>query len=150
MRSALYSRPVSTGRGHVGGGLRSSSAVGDTQLAQWFYAGRYADVIAATFDSDHEVAAVDVAFVVGALSFVDRVDDGAPASMYGTQRPPRVRAVRTPEPSRHLGSFSAWRVRAPATSIARSCCSFTKGCVRDTIRIRGCVHSCFKASRVSA
>ena len=46
-----------------------------TELARWFYAGRYADIIAATFDTDTEVAGIDVAWVVGALTFVDRVDD---------------------------------------------------------------------------
>ncbi len=49
--------------------------VGETELARWFYAGRYADIIAATFDGDREVAPIDVAWVVGALTFVDRVDD---------------------------------------------------------------------------
>jgi hypothetical protein len=51
------------------------NVVGDSELASWFYAGRYADIIAATFDSDHATAPVDVAWVVGALTFVDRVDD---------------------------------------------------------------------------
>ncbi len=50
-------------------------SVGNTELAQWFYVGRYADIIGETFDTDREVAPLDVAWVVGALTFVDRVDD---------------------------------------------------------------------------
>lgn len=42
--------------------------------AQAFFAGRYAELVADTFDAG-EVAVEDVAFVVGALTFVDRVDD---------------------------------------------------------------------------
>ena len=49
--------------------------VGDTELARAFYTGRHTDIVAATFDSDREVAPIDVAWVVGALTFVDRVDD---------------------------------------------------------------------------
>ena len=49
--------------------------VGETELARALYAGRYAEVIAKTFDSDREVPAIEVGFAVGALTFVDRVDD---------------------------------------------------------------------------
>jgi hypothetical protein len=49
--------------------------VGDTAIARWFYAGRYAEIIAATYDHDGEIGPADLAFVVGALTFVDRVDD---------------------------------------------------------------------------
>lgn len=48
--------------------------VGETPAAHAFFAGRYAEVVADTFD----VGAVDpedVAFVVGALTFLDRMDD---------------------------------------------------------------------------
>mgnify|MGYP001205392580 FL=1 len=49
--------------------------VGETEIARWCYAGRYEEIIAATYDHDGEIAPVDVAFAVGALTFVDRVDD---------------------------------------------------------------------------
>jgi hypothetical protein len=51
------------------------SAVGETELARWFFAGRYAEVIASTYDGNGELDDADVGFVVGALTFVDRVDD---------------------------------------------------------------------------
>src|SRR5215468_6899694 len=50
-------------------------AVGETELARWFFAGRYADVVAASFDGGGEIAPADVGFAVGALTFVGRVDD---------------------------------------------------------------------------
>ncbi len=50
-------------------------AVGETPIARWFYAGRYAEIIAATYDHDGAIEPEDLAFVVGALTFVDRVDD---------------------------------------------------------------------------
>src|SRR4051794_39617551 len=53
----------------------SKPVVGETEVARWFYAGRYAEIIEHTFDHDAEIAAVDVGFVVGALTFVDRVDE---------------------------------------------------------------------------
>lgn len=49
--------------------------VGDTEIARQFYAGRYAELIAATYDANRAIEADDLAFVVGALTFVDRVDD---------------------------------------------------------------------------
>src|ERR1041385_6664740 len=51
------------------------SAVGETELATWFFAGRYAEVIARTYDGNGELDDADVGFAVGALTFVDRVDD---------------------------------------------------------------------------
>ena len=53
--------------------------VGETDVARWFFAGRYAEVIANTYDGDREIAPADVGFVVGALTFVDRVDDARSA-----------------------------------------------------------------------
>src|SRR5262245_53005155 len=53
----------------------SSAVVGESDLARRFFAGRYAEVIAATFDSGGEIAPADVGFVVGALTFVNRTDD---------------------------------------------------------------------------
>ncbi len=53
----------------------TAPAVGDSDLARWFYAGRYDELLAATYDADAAYAPVDVAFVVGALTFVDRVDE---------------------------------------------------------------------------
>lgn len=49
---------------------------GDTPIAKDFFAGRYAKVIAATFDDPAaEIRDEDTAFVVGALTFVGRIDD---------------------------------------------------------------------------
>ncbi|CAN5806876.1 hypothetical protein BH11MYX2_BH11MYX2_31140 [soil metagenome] len=52
--------------------------VGDTPLAKIFYAGRYAEVVARSFDTGN-VGAADVAFAVGALTFLDRVDEAQAA-----------------------------------------------------------------------
>lgn len=49
-------------------------AVGDTDLARRFYAGRYGEIVAA-YDAGVDPPTADVAFVVGALTFVDRVDE---------------------------------------------------------------------------
>lgn len=50
--------------------------VGETVAARDFYAGAYAKVVAATVDAPPmELADVDVAFAVGALTFVGRVPD---------------------------------------------------------------------------
>src|SRR5262249_19203129 len=79
-------------------------AVGETELARWFFAGRYADVVAASFDGGGEIAPADIGFVVGALTFVDRVDD----------------AVVT---------FQVWKVRARvhADGRTRAACRFFIG-----------------------
>lgn len=55
------------------------SVVGETELARWFFAGRYEQLIASTYDSSDDIAPADLAFVVGALTFVDRVDDARAA-----------------------------------------------------------------------
>jgi tetratricopeptide (TPR) repeat protein len=66
--------------------------VGDTALARWFYAGRYAEVIAATYDEEGATDPADVGFMVGALTFVDRVDEAQVAfEVYLTRNP-------TPDP----------------------------------------------------
>ncbi|MES1187345.1 MAG: helix-turn-helix domain-containing protein [Myxococcales bacterium] len=50
--------------------------VGDTPMARDFFAGRYAKVAAATFDAPAaHFDDVDVAFAVGALTFLGRLDD---------------------------------------------------------------------------
>lgn len=49
--------------------------VGSSEIAQRFYAGRYAEILAATYDVGVASAPEDLAFVVGALTFVDRVDE---------------------------------------------------------------------------
>lgn len=74
-------------------------AVGASPLAQRFYAGGYADVLAKTHDANKPVADHDVAFVVGALTFVDRVDEAR-------------------------GVFEAWRGTSPRTLVA---CRFFLG-----------------------
>jgi hypothetical protein len=63
------------------------AVVGETEVARWFFAGRYSDVIASTYDSGGEFSPADVGFVVGALTFVDRTDDA-------------------------IGAFEAWRAHA--------------------------------------
>jgi hypothetical protein len=72
--------------------------VGETELARWFFAGRYAELIATTYDASDEIAAADVGFVVGALTFVDRVDDARAAfeiwwTRAGAHRDPRTLAA---------------------------------------------------------
>lgn len=54
--------------------LETGSAVGTSALAHQFFAGRYAEIIADTYDRG-QVDDVDLGFVVGALTFVDRVDE---------------------------------------------------------------------------
>jgi hypothetical protein len=49
--------------------------VGETAIAHQFFAGHYAEILAATYDEGLEIEERDVAFVVGALTFVDRVDE---------------------------------------------------------------------------
>jgi hypothetical protein len=49
--------------------------VGESPIARDFFAGLYAKVAASTFDGSSEVADIDVAFVVGALTFLGRVED---------------------------------------------------------------------------
>ncbi|MCA9586444.1 MAG: helix-turn-helix domain-containing protein [Myxococcales bacterium] len=48
---------------------------GETPLARDFFAGRYAKVVEATFGPSRPIAAADVAFVVGALTFLGRTED---------------------------------------------------------------------------
>jgi hypothetical protein len=67
--------------------------VGETDLARSFYAGHYAEIIAGTYDHDAEIADIDLGFVVGALTFVDRVDDAR-----GCFEVWRARAGVSPEP----------------------------------------------------
>ncbi len=55
--------------------MPAATEVGDTELAQRFYAGKYADIIATTYDHNGEHDPADLAFVIGALTFVDRVDE---------------------------------------------------------------------------
>ena len=78
--------------------------VGETELARWFFAGRYADVIATTYDRGGEISPADVGFMVGALTFVDRVDDAR-------------------------GAFEVWRARAGAALAPRTlaACRFFLG-----------------------
>jgi hypothetical protein len=51
------------------------SRVGGTRAARDFFAGRYAKVAKETYDAPASVADVDVAFAVGALTFLGRVED---------------------------------------------------------------------------
>ena len=69
------------------------SIVGETELARRFFAGRYNDVIASTYDSASGTPPVDVGFAVGALTFADRVDDACAAFEIW-----RTRAGASPDP----------------------------------------------------
>jgi DNA-binding winged helix-turn-helix (wHTH) protein/tetratricopeptide (TPR) repeat protein len=72
----------------------SSVVIGDTELARRLYAGRYADILAASIDSEAAgCAAEDAAFVVGALSFVGRVEEAE--LLLENQRRLRTCAART-------------------------------------------------------
>ncbi len=77
--------------------------VGATELARRFYAGRYGEIVA-SHDAGDAPAPADLAFVVGALTFVDRVDE--------------ARAL-----------FDGWRGRAGAAADARTlvACRFFVG-----------------------
>lgn len=55
--------------------MAAATQVGETALAKQFYAGRYAEILTATYDRDGAYDAADLAFVIGALTFVDRVDE---------------------------------------------------------------------------
>lgn len=48
---------------------------GETALARQFFAGAYAEVVRQTFDAEIDIPDADLAFVVGALTFVGRVED---------------------------------------------------------------------------
>lgn len=69
------------------------AVVGDTELARWFFAGRYDELIATTYDGSGEIEPADVGFVVGALTFVDRMDDARAAFEVW-----RARAGTAPDP----------------------------------------------------
>lgn len=49
--------------------------IGDSLLAHRFYAGQYREIVADTVDAGEPTSELDLAFVVGALCFVDRVDE---------------------------------------------------------------------------
>lgn len=67
--------------------------VGETEIARQFFVGKYAEILASTFDRGVRIADVDVGFVVGALTFVDRTDDAA--AVFDAWR---ERATRSPDP----------------------------------------------------
>src|SRR5215831_12480372 len=73
--------------------LEQRTVVGESDLARRFFAGRYAEVIAATYDSGGEIDPADVGFVVGALTFVNRTDDAQVAFEVW-----RARAGADPDP----------------------------------------------------
>ncbi len=49
--------------------------MGDSELATQFFAGSYAEIVQSIFDAGEAYTAADAAFVVGALSFVGRLED---------------------------------------------------------------------------
>ena len=55
--------------------MKGVEQVGDTALARQFFAGAYAEVAGQSFDAEVDIADVDVAFVVGALTFLGRLED---------------------------------------------------------------------------
>src|SRR4051812_47259770 len=69
--------PSAASAASAGIAARSSMGqVGDTAAARDFFAGRYAKVAAETFDAaTMDFSDEDVAFAVGALTFLGRVDD---------------------------------------------------------------------------
>ena len=67
--------------------------VGDSEIARRFYAGHYAEIVEATYDADARVAPHDLAFVIGALTFLDRVDEAR--ALHDAWR---ARARRRPDP----------------------------------------------------
>lgn len=48
---------------------------GETPLARQFFAGAYADIVRRTFDAAVDIPGSDLGFVVGALTFVGRLED---------------------------------------------------------------------------
>lgn len=48
---------------------------GDSELATQFFAGSYAEIVQSTFDAGDSYTSSDTAFVVGALTFVGRIED---------------------------------------------------------------------------
>ena len=83
-------------------------AVGDSELARWFYGGRYGELVAEAYDGEAGHAEHDVAFVVGALTFVDRVDE-ARALFTAWQRRPGPRDRRTAVAGRFFLGLAAAR-----------------------------------------
>lgn len=53
----------------------SGGPVGDSPLARQFFAGGYAEIVEAAFDGESLFNPLDTAFVVGALTFVGRIED---------------------------------------------------------------------------
>lgn len=54
--------------------MSDATTVGETALAKRFYTGRYAEIVASAYD-DGSYSEADLAFVIGALTFVDRTDE---------------------------------------------------------------------------
>ncbi len=74
--SERASRAPSPEPEEAAGGPEPRALVGETPAAKDFFAGQYAKVAAETFDAaSMEIREEDVAFAVGALSFLGRVDD---------------------------------------------------------------------------
>jgi hypothetical protein len=66
------------------------AAVGDSDVARRFYAGQYREIVESTYDTEGSFEVGDTAFVVGALTFLDRVDE-AQAVFDGWRRRARRR-----------------------------------------------------------
>ncbi len=71
----------------------SVTPVGESEVARRFYAGQYGEILETTYDADGSFAARDTAFVVGALTFLDRVDEAQ--AVFDAWR---ARSRRRPEP----------------------------------------------------
>lgn len=73
----------------------SSDEVGATETARAFYAGRYGEIVAASYDVQADIAPADVAFVVGALAFLGRIDDASAClDIAGSSDPRTIAAAR--------------------------------------------------------
>src|ERR671927_148017 len=70
---------------------------GDTPLARAFFAGLYAKVAESTFDAQIDIDDADLAFVVGSLTFLGRLEDAQMCfdglRLRGKSREPRTVAA---------------------------------------------------------
>ncbi len=83
---------------------------GDSLLAHRFYAGQYQEIVAETIDAGNPGIEQDLAFVVGALTFIDRVDEArALFDHWQSTTPESRRSARTIAASRCFLGLAAAR-----------------------------------------
>lgn len=85
----------------------SEIEIGDSLVAHRFYAGQYREIVADTLDAGEPIADLDLAFVVGALCFVDRVDEAR--ALFDRARASATPAARTVAASRFFLGLAAAR-----------------------------------------